>query len=129
MTLSDMRGFSIFINNIWNCQNKEQERLHVDKKLGNIHTHFKNEKVRVFNFSFSMLFLISFVFFFLVISVTILYWFLIAISHFSQVDRIWREDRGLLIEEASLLLTKLPWRYPTWKAYPSSSTTFGIART
>lgn len=46
MALSGMRGLSVFISDIRNCQNKEQERLRVDKELGNIRTRFKNEKVR-----------------------------------------------------------------------------------
>ena len=41
------RGLSVFISDIRNCQNKEQERLRVDKELGNIRTRFKNEKVRL----------------------------------------------------------------------------------
>ncbi|KAK9127635.1 hypothetical protein Syun_016432 [Stephania yunnanensis] len=45
MALSGMRGLSVFISDIRNCQNKEQERLRVDKELGNIRTRFKNEKV------------------------------------------------------------------------------------
>ncbi|KAL7611634.1 hypothetical protein Lser_V15G07960 [Lactuca serriola] len=44
MALSGMRGLSVFISEIRNCQNKEQERLRVDKELGNIRTRFKNEK-------------------------------------------------------------------------------------
>ncbi|GAB2274662.1 hypothetical protein Dimus_009433 [Dionaea muscipula] len=44
MALSGMRGLSVFISDIRNCQNKEQERLRVDKELGNIRTKFKNEK-------------------------------------------------------------------------------------
>ena len=51
MALSGMRGLSVFISDIRNCQNKEQERLRVDKELGNIRTRFKGEKVRVFIFS------------------------------------------------------------------------------
>lgn len=47
MALSGMRGLSVFISDIRNCQNKEQERLRVDKELGNVRTRFKNEKVRV----------------------------------------------------------------------------------
>jgi len=47
MALSGMRGLSMFISDIRNCQNKEQERLRVDKELGNIRGKFKNEKVRV----------------------------------------------------------------------------------
>lgn len=47
MALSGMRGLSVFISDIRNCQNKDQERLRVDKELGNIRTRFKNEKVRV----------------------------------------------------------------------------------
>lgn len=45
MALSGMRGLSVFISDIRNCHNKEQERLRVDKELGNIRTRFKNEKV------------------------------------------------------------------------------------
>ncbi|KAG8387556.1 hypothetical protein BUALT_Bualt02G0033600 [Buddleja alternifolia] len=44
MALSGMRGLSVFISDIRNCQNKELERLRVDKELGNIRTRFKNEK-------------------------------------------------------------------------------------
>ncbi|XP_060169717.1 AP-2 complex subunit alpha-1-like isoform X3 [Lycium barbarum] len=44
MALSGMRGLSVFISDVRNCQNKEQERLRVDKELGNIRTRFKNEK-------------------------------------------------------------------------------------
>ncbi|KAK1398319.1 AP-2 complex subunit alpha [Heracleum sosnowskyi] len=44
MALSGMRGLSVFISDIRNCQNKEQERLRVDKELGHIRTRFKNEK-------------------------------------------------------------------------------------
>ncbi|XP_054815733.1 AP-2 complex subunit alpha-1-like [Prosopis cineraria] len=44
MALSGMRGLSVFISDIRNCQNKEQERLRVDKELGNIRARFKNEK-------------------------------------------------------------------------------------
>lgn len=44
MALSGMRGLSVFISDIRNCQNKEQERTRVDKELGNIRTRFKNEK-------------------------------------------------------------------------------------
>ncbi|RDX61091.1 AP-2 complex subunit alpha-2, partial [Mucuna pruriens] len=47
MALSGMRGLSVFISDVRNCQNKEQERLRVDKELGNIRTRFKTEKVRV----------------------------------------------------------------------------------
>ncbi|XP_023636452.1 AP-2 complex subunit alpha-2 isoform X4 [Capsella rubella] len=43
--MSGMRGLSVFISDIRNCQNKEAERLRVDKELGNIRTCFKNEKV------------------------------------------------------------------------------------
>ncbi|OIW03899.1 hypothetical protein TanjilG_30175 [Lupinus angustifolius] len=42
--MSGMRGLSVFISDIRNCQNKEQERLRVDKELGNIRNRFKNEK-------------------------------------------------------------------------------------
>ncbi|GMY27369.1 MuDR family transposase [Fagus crenata] len=44
MALSAMRGLSVFISNIRNCPNKEQERLSVDKELSNVRTFFKNEK-------------------------------------------------------------------------------------
>ncbi|XP_076887222.1 AP-2 complex subunit alpha-2-like [Bidens hawaiensis] len=44
MALSSMRGLSVFISEIRNCQNKEQERLRVDKELGNVRNRFKNEK-------------------------------------------------------------------------------------
>ncbi|XP_073023712.1 AP-2 complex subunit alpha-1-like isoform X2 [Primulina eburnea] len=44
MALSGMRGLSVFISDVRNCQNKEQERLRVDKELGNLRTRFKNEK-------------------------------------------------------------------------------------
>lgn len=44
MALSGMRGLSVFISDVRNCSNKEQERLRVDKELGNIRTRFKNEK-------------------------------------------------------------------------------------
>ncbi|KAK6788013.1 hypothetical protein RDI58_016538 [Solanum bulbocastanum] len=44
MALSGMRGLSVFISDVRNCQNKEQERLRVDKELGNVRTRFKNEK-------------------------------------------------------------------------------------
>ncbi|KAF5447590.1 hypothetical protein F2P56_033131 [Juglans regia] len=44
MALSGMRGLSVFISDVRNCQNKDQERLRVDKELGNIRTRFKNEK-------------------------------------------------------------------------------------
>ncbi|XP_073111860.1 AP-2 complex subunit alpha-2 isoform X7 [Elaeis guineensis] len=44
MALSGMRGLSVFISDVRNCQNKEQERLRIDKELGNIRTRFKNEK-------------------------------------------------------------------------------------
>lgn len=39
-----MRGLSVFISDVRNCPNKEQERVRVDKELGNIRTRFKNEK-------------------------------------------------------------------------------------
>lgn len=48
MALSGMRGLSVFISDVRNCQNKEQERLRVDKELGNIRTRFKNEKASFF---------------------------------------------------------------------------------
>ncbi|CAO2814651.1 unnamed protein product [Amaranthus hypochondriacus] len=44
MALSGMRGLSVFISDIRNCQNKEQERLRIDKELGNIRNKFKNDK-------------------------------------------------------------------------------------
>ncbi|KAL2644083.1 hypothetical protein R1flu_011670 [Riccia fluitans] len=44
MALSGMRGLSVFISDVRNCQNKEQERLRVDKELANIRTRFKNER-------------------------------------------------------------------------------------
>ncbi|KAF6150391.1 hypothetical protein GIB67_034090 [Kingdonia uniflora] len=44
MALSGMRGLSVFISDVRNCQNKEVERVRVDKELGNIRTRFKNEK-------------------------------------------------------------------------------------
>ncbi|XP_038977047.1 AP-2 complex subunit alpha-1-like isoform X2 [Phoenix dactylifera] len=44
MALLGMRGLSVFISDVRNCQNKEQERLRIDKELGNIRTRFKNEK-------------------------------------------------------------------------------------
>ncbi|CAI5989054.1 unnamed protein product, partial [Closterium sp. NIES-64] len=44
MATSSMRGLSVFISDIRNCQNKEQERLRVDKELANIRTHFKAER-------------------------------------------------------------------------------------
>lgn len=50
MASSGMRGLSVFISDIRNCQNKEQERVRVDKELGNIRTRFKNEKVLSFFF-------------------------------------------------------------------------------
>ena len=48
MALSGMRGLSVFISDVRNCQNKEQERARVDKELANIRTRFKHEKVSVF---------------------------------------------------------------------------------
>ncbi|KAH1159302.1 hypothetical protein GYH30_031165 [Glycine max] len=47
MALSGMRGLSVFVSDIRNCQNKEQVRLRVDKELGNIRKRFKTEKVSV----------------------------------------------------------------------------------
>ncbi|KAL8480928.1 hypothetical protein ACS0TY_027446 [Phlomoides rotata] len=44
MALSGMRGLSVFISDVRNCQNKDLERLRVDKELGNIRTRFKTEK-------------------------------------------------------------------------------------
>ncbi|XP_020093761.1 AP-2 complex subunit alpha-2-like [Ananas comosus] len=44
MAISGMRGLSVFISDVRNCQNKEQERIRVDKELGHIRTRFKNEK-------------------------------------------------------------------------------------
>lgn len=35
----------MFISDVRNCQNKEQERGRVDKELANIRTRFKNERV------------------------------------------------------------------------------------
>lgn len=52
-----MRGLSIFVSDIRNCQNKEQERLRVDKELGNIRNRFKKEKVRVFKAFFILFFI------------------------------------------------------------------------
>ena len=54
MALSGMRGLSVFISDIRNCHNKEQEHLRVDKELGNIRTRFKNEKVTRLLPSFSV---------------------------------------------------------------------------
>lgn len=36
----------MFISDIRNCQNKDQERIRVDKELANIRTKFRSEKVR-----------------------------------------------------------------------------------
>lgn len=47
MAVSGMRGLSVFISDVRNCQNKEQERVRVDKELANIRTRFKNERVSV----------------------------------------------------------------------------------
>ncbi|EFJ34224.1 hypothetical protein SELMODRAFT_230624 [Selaginella moellendorffii] len=44
MALSGMRGLSVFISDVRNCQNKELERARVDKELANIRTKFKNDK-------------------------------------------------------------------------------------
>ncbi|CAM6024960.1 unnamed protein product [Sphagnum balticum] len=44
MALSGMRGLSVFISDVRNCQNKEQERVRVDKELANIRTRFKNQR-------------------------------------------------------------------------------------
>ncbi|KAJ7546340.1 hypothetical protein O6H91_08G036300 [Diphasiastrum complanatum] len=44
MALSGMRGLSVFISDVRNCQNKELERLRVDKELANVRTKFKHEK-------------------------------------------------------------------------------------
>ncbi|XVF19796.1 hypothetical protein REPUB_Repub11eG0141700 [Reevesia pubescens] len=44
MAMHGMRGLSVFISDIRNCPNKDQERLRVDKELGNVRTRFKNEK-------------------------------------------------------------------------------------
>jgi hypothetical protein len=49
MALSGMRGLSVFISDVRNCQNKEQERVRVDKELANIRTRFKNQRVLVKN--------------------------------------------------------------------------------
>ncbi|KAF8403199.1 hypothetical protein HHK36_011298 [Tetracentron sinense] len=50
MALSGMRGLSVFISDVRNSQNKDQERVRVDKELGNIRTRFKNEKSKTFDF-------------------------------------------------------------------------------
>lgn len=57
MAMHGMRGLSIFVSDIRNCQNKEQERLRVDKELGNIRNRFKKEKVRVFKAFFILFFI------------------------------------------------------------------------
>ncbi|GMI74329.1 hypothetical protein like AT5G22780 [Hibiscus trionum] len=44
MAMHGMRGLSIFISDVRNCHNKEQERSRVDKELGNIRNRFKKEK-------------------------------------------------------------------------------------
>eukprot|EP00897_Mesotaenium_endlicherianum_P000511 jgi/Mesen1/10460/ME000082S09968 len=44
MAVAGMRGLSLFISDIRNCQNKEQERQRVDKELANIRTRFKSER-------------------------------------------------------------------------------------
>ncbi|XP_039034276.1 AP-2 complex subunit alpha-2-like [Hibiscus syriacus] len=44
MSMHGMRGLAIFISDIRNCQNKELERVRVDKELGNIRIRFKKEK-------------------------------------------------------------------------------------
>ncbi|XP_039031210.1 AP-2 complex subunit alpha-1-like [Hibiscus syriacus] len=44
MAMHGMRGLAIFISDVRNCQNKELERLRVDKELGNIRNRFKKEK-------------------------------------------------------------------------------------
>ncbi|XWS73975.1 hypothetical protein CRYUN_Cryun02cG0175500 [Craigia yunnanensis] len=44
MAMHGMRGLSVFISDIRNCQNKDQERLRVDKELGNVRNRFKTEK-------------------------------------------------------------------------------------
>ncbi|TYI64744.1 hypothetical protein E1A91_D09G109200v1 [Gossypium mustelinum] len=44
MAMHGMRGLSVFISDIRNCQNKEQERQRIDKELGNVRNRFKNEK-------------------------------------------------------------------------------------
>ena len=67
MMLFDIRGLSIFINDIRNCKNKKQERLWVDKELGNIRMHFKNKNVRVSTllfFFFDVISIFSWFFFF-----------------------------------------------------------------
>eukprot|EP00271_Cylindrocystis_brebissonii_P023186 TRINITY_DN9462_c0_g1_i2.p1 TRINITY_DN9462_c0_g1~~TRINITY_DN9462_c0_g1_i2.p1 ORF type:complete len:1084 (+),score=251.00 TRINITY_DN9462_c0_g1_i2:248-3499(+) len=45
MAVSGMRGLSVFVSDIRNCQNKEMERLRVDKELANIRTKFKGERL------------------------------------------------------------------------------------
>ncbi|GFQ06802.1 ap-2 complex subunit alpha-1 [Phtheirospermum japonicum] len=50
-----MRGLSVFISDIQNCHNKEQECLRVDKELGNIRTRFKHEKTSLFTYTIIML--------------------------------------------------------------------------
>ncbi|CAA3021878.1 AP-2 complex subunit alpha-1-like, partial [Olea europaea subsp. europaea] len=34
----------MFVGNIWNCQNEEQEQLRLNKEIDNIRTRFKNGK-------------------------------------------------------------------------------------
>jgi hypothetical protein len=45
MALSGMSGLSVFISDVRDCQNKEQERLRVGRSSQNIRTCFKNERV------------------------------------------------------------------------------------
>jgi hypothetical protein len=71
MAMSGMRGLSVFISDIRNCQNKEQERLRVDKELGNIRTRFKNEKVCVFILGFFFRFFTSIHRFFFCLSLVV----------------------------------------------------------
>lgn len=58
MALSGMRGLSVFISDIRNCQNKEQERLRVDKELGKIRTRFKQERASLLDICALWLFVI-----------------------------------------------------------------------
>ena len=44
----------MFISDVRNCQNKEQERVRVDKELANIRTRFKNERVSVMRDCFGL---------------------------------------------------------------------------
>eukprot|EP00899_Mesostigma_viride_P020317 jgi/Mesvir1/28287/Mv04810-RA.1 len=44
MATQSMRGLTVFITDVRNCSNKEQERARVDKELANIRTKFKNDR-------------------------------------------------------------------------------------